>query len=270
VRGRLKKISRWCVLLHAKYTAHLSIQEAITYDGLENFAFSQFDPNNINHAIGKESLFTYDFNYAPLNRKGRMTAKQRTQKKALEEKFGPYPRDAIRVTTKRIFERLIGRCSSSVTVFSDSHYMYEGAGETLPKGRLEHIKISSKAYRNYQNKLFAVNHLDMLARHSCISFKRETIAFSKHSIAMQEAFMRLVAFKNYMRGTFLKPHKNNPYIDKISPAMSVGLTKHILSFREFFKERVTRTQVQLNKDMEWLFCSIDKTTRRRIRPYAGI
>ena len=51
-------MARWAELEHAKLTENLQIEEPIVYDGLENFSFSQYDPNNINHAVGKCSLPT--------------------------------------------------------------------------------------------------------------------------------------------------------------------------------------------------------------------
>ena len=54
VRSRLSKMARWALLKHASLIQKLRIKEAIVYDGLENFSFSQYDPNNVNHAIGQE------------------------------------------------------------------------------------------------------------------------------------------------------------------------------------------------------------------------
>jgi transposase-like protein len=101
IRGRKKKMARWGLLVHAKFLESLKIEEEIVYDGLENFAYSQYDPNNLNHAVGKRSLFTYDFNLCPLNRKGRMSPAQVRRKKKIEETHGAYPRDAIRTATRR-------------------------------------------------------------------------------------------------------------------------------------------------------------------------
>ncbi|RZA09923.1 MAG: hypothetical protein EOP11_00180, partial [Proteobacteria bacterium] len=71
VRRRKKKLARWGLLKWAKDLSKVKIEESIAYDGLENFSNSQYDPNNLNHAVGRESFFVYDFNLSPLNRKGR-------------------------------------------------------------------------------------------------------------------------------------------------------------------------------------------------------
>jgi hypothetical protein len=91
VQRRARKIARQSLLVQAKACAGLEIKESIAFDGLENFSYSQYDPNNINHAVGRESYFAYDFNFVPFNRKGRMSAGQVCKKKTLENKHGKYP-----------------------------------------------------------------------------------------------------------------------------------------------------------------------------------
>lgn len=258
-------MARWAELMHTKLTENTFIEEEIVYDGLENFAFSQYDPNNINHAIGKKSLFTYEFNFCPLNRKGRMTAAQVKRKKELEDKYGPYPRDAIRAKSRDVFRRLLSRTKGRLTLFTDEHFQYERAIEDIRTSKIDHIKISSRKHRNFRNHLFAVNNIDMQARHFASAFRRETIAFSKTTIAMQESFFLYIVNRNYMRPKFFKKHKHDPYSHKRSPAMEIGIMKKILTFEEFFQERVCKTQVNLNKDFENLYHSIDPDSRRPIR-----
>src|SRR6478672_9333696 len=84
VRNRLLRLSRHALLEHAHRTKHLKILEPIAYDGIENFARSQYEPNNINQAIGFDSQFIYDFNFASMNRKGRMSERQKRKKILLE------------------------------------------------------------------------------------------------------------------------------------------------------------------------------------------
>jgi transposase-like protein len=241
IRGRKKKMARWGLLVHAKFLESLKIEEEIVYDGLENFAYSQYDPNNLNHAVGKRSLFTYDFNLCPLNRKGRMSPAQLRRKKKIEETHGAYPRDAIRTSTRRVFERLLKKCNGTLVLYADRHFQYRRVVEKdLKEQKIEHIKISSKAYRNFRNPLFAVNNIDMQARHCLAAFRRETIAFSKHSVAMQESFVLYMLHRNYMRPKFYGTHRSDPECSKKSPAMELKLTDRILTFKELFGQRVLR------------------------------
>jgi len=257
VRGRKKRMAQWALFKHSKMIEDLKIEEPIVYDGLENFSFSQYEPNNINHAVGKNSLFTYDFNFCPLNRKGRMSTHQKRRKKKLEEKHGPYPRDAIRTTTKELFQRLTQR-AKSLCIYSDRHFQYER------DKNIKHIKVSSKIHRNYQNPLFAVNNIDLMARHNLAAFKRETIAFSKHSIAMMESYVLYMIGRNYLRPKFWGTHRSDPMSSKKSPAMELGLQETILSFKEFFSERVLLSHTKLNKNWKRIVLREDPWSRQKI------
>ena len=260
-------MARFAETKDAKLQDGLGIREAIVYDGLENFSFSQYEPNNINHAVGKQSLFIYDFNFAPMNRKGRMSEPQVTRKGQLEELHGKYPVNAIRQTTKVLFERLWNRSDGALTIFSDNHFQYRRVVELdLKEKQIQHIKVSSKIHRNYRNELFAVNNIDLQARQALAPFKRETISFSKHEIAMMDSFRLYTVFRNYMRPKFWGTHRSDPACSERSPAMELGITDRILSFDEFFSDRVLPTQVQLHRDAEDRFRRIADFSRRTIAP----
>jgi len=267
---RLSKLSRWGLLELAKDLKKIKITESIAYDGIENFSFSQYDPNNINHAIGRESLFIYDFNFCPINRKGRMSECQKLKKQEIEKIHGRYPPRAIENCTKKIFERLLEKSPAYLALHTDNHYLYRSALERITKRKnIAHFITPSIVARNYRNRLFAVNHLDMLTRHRLADFKRETIAFAKTSQSMVESFILLAVHKNYMRPKFVKKHSADPNANKQSPAMHLGLRKKILSFYEFFEQRSTKVQVNLNEDWLSFFERKDAFSRRPIRPYLG-
>jgi AraC-like DNA-binding protein len=271
VRRKLKKMTRQTLLRCARDLRQVKVKEPIAYDGIENFSFSQFDPNNVNHAVGKETFFVYDFNFAPLNRKGRMSPRQKKKKRRLEEIHGKYPTNAIESSTRRVFKRLLEKASGPLVLHTDNHYAYQRAIRSLRgKENIAHFITPGKVARNYRSRLFPINHLDMLTRHETASFKRETIAFSKHSIAMMENFILYVGKKNYMRPIFLTKHRRDPLIHKESPAMRLGLTNKILSFRQMFKTRITEKQAGLNEDWERFFRRLDPTSRRPIQAYRGI
>ncbi len=269
VRIRMRMLARRGLLIHAKLTSAIEIREPIVYDGIENFSFSQFDPNNTNHAVGKNSLFTYDFNFAPLNRKGRMSERQKEKHKMLEKRHGHYPRDAIRTSTKRIFKRLLAKAERrELVLYSDRHYQYRRVVDIdLSKEKIEHITVSSRAYRNFKNPLFPVNNIDLGLRHNNAAFKRETIAFPKHSIAHMEQFVLHALYRNYMRPKFWGTHRSDPRSSVTSPAMEIGIADKILGFKEFFATPVARTQVDLNEDWDQFYNSIDPYSRRVIAPF---
>jgi hypothetical protein len=264
VRGRLIRMARWSLLKHANFCGNHRLKEPIVYDGLENFSFSQFDPNNVNHAVGKTTLFIYDFNFCPLNRKGTMSAPQKQKLKELEGKFGRYPTDAIRQSTRRVFKRLYAK-DNNLVLYTDRHFQYRRVLELdMPEAKVFHFRTSSKVARNFNNPLFAVNNIDLQARHNLAAFKRETIAFAKHSVAMMESFVLYAAYRNYMRPKFWGTHRSDPLCATRSPAMELGITEKILTFDEFFSERIPRSKVDLNEDWANLFARKDPLSRRKI------
>lgn len=265
-----RKIARWSLLALAKDRAKVRISEPIAYDGIENFSFSQFDPNNINHAVGRESYFIYDFNFAPFNRKGKMSERQQIKARAIESKHGRYPSDAIFRTSERIFRRLIDQAEPKPLVLhTDNHYAYRKALAKI-RGPVSHLITPAKIGRNYRNRLFAINHTDMLTRHQLSDFKRETIAFAKTSVSMLESFAILAVHKNYLRTKFKKPHASDPRAHIDSPAMHLGLRDRIPAFREFFATRISRAHVTLCEDWQLLFERKDPFSRRPIYSYSGI
>jgi transposase-like protein len=271
VLRRCRKIAAQSLLVQAKMMAGLKIQESVAYDGVENFSFSQYDPNNINHVVGRESYFVYDFNFSPLNRKGRTSPRQKRRMKDLDQKFGRYDGKEIQKATRRLLSRLLTRTEGELVFHSDNHFAYRRAIQSLPeRDRICHLITSSKLARNFRNRLFAINHLDILTRQNSTTFKRETIAFSKHSIGMVEDFAMLMTDKNFMKPIFSKKHKQDPSTNIESPAMRVGIAKKILSFYELFSVRVTKAQVNLSEDWKMFVERVDPTSRRKIRNYAGI
>lgn len=264
-------MARQGLILQAHHMQGVTIDESVAYDGIENFSFSQYDPNNINHVVGRDSLFVYDFNFAPLNRKGRMSPRQRLRKQELEKTHGPYPKGAIHSSTVRIFRRLLESSKGELKLHTDNHYAYrEVIAHLSGRDRITHLITPAKVARNYRNRLFAVNHLDLLTRHHSAAFKRETIAFSKHSIAMIESFTLLMVRKNFMRTVFQKKHAQDEGTNRESPAMRVGVVKKVLSFAEFFSLRMTKYQVRLNEDWENYVRRIEMTSRRKIAPYQSL
>jgi hypothetical protein len=265
VRKRIVKMSRWGLIKHAALSMQLPISEPIAYDGLENFSASQYEPNNLNHAVGKESLFIYDFNLCPINRKGRMSERQKTRARQLENKHGKFPKNSIRTSTTDILRRLVKRSATPLVLFTDRHYQYRRSIDLdIGAQKFQHITVSSKIARNFKNKLFAVNNIDMQARHNMCAYKRETIAFSKHSVAMLEKFTLNMIFRNYMRPKFWNKHKRDPLAHTHSPAMLLGISDRIMTFKEFFDLRIAPTQVKLSKDWQNLYDRVDPLSRRKI------
>lgn len=260
-------MSKQAFLFQEKLLRNRPILEAIAYDGLENFAGSQYDPNNIQHAIGSESLFIYDFNFAPLNRKGRISPWQKRRLAEIEAKQGRYNPSAIRVQSSKIFQRLNAATAGGLELLSDEHFQYPRALKDAKLKPRKHLRINSKACRNFQNILFGVNHADLLARQRLAVFERETISFAKTAGRMCQKYMLFLVHKNYMCAQFTKRHVKRPKAHEQSPAQQIGLIDRILKFSDIFRDLPKDTErTQLNEDWQMFYeAKVPEDCLRKLR-----
>lgn len=238
---RIQRLSQKALQFHDHKTKHLKITEAVCIDGLENFAGSQFEPNNINQAIGQNSLFVYDFNFAPLNRKGRMSGWQKGWLKRTEKEQGIFNKNAIRTSFGDLVTRLGAKIDSKTTalaIITDEHFQYRRAvSKDLKDLNLRHLTISAKAHRDFKNILFPVNHMDLFIRERVAAFRRETIAFSKTPGKMMQKYILYAVYKNYMTQQFTKKQKLRPEVHQITPAQYLKICKKVLKFKDIFNNK---------------------------------
>ncbi len=249
----------------------LRIKESICVDGLANFAATQFDPNNINQAIGRDSLFIYTFNFCGLNRSGRTSVWQKQKNYEIEQAFGRYNPRAIRVAVRDLFEELHSKVElgGEFTLITDEHFQYRRAiREDLAHLKIEHATISSKATRNYQNILFSVNHADLLIRQFSKAFARETISFSKTAGAMCQKFALFMIRKNFMEPQFTKKHRRRPKAHEQSPAQVLGLCDRILKFEDIFYRKSTPGDLRhMSDDLRHFWCGVVPRKYRRSKEF---
>ena len=254
VRLRLVKLAQQALSFHSTICRDLKIEEPVGFDGLENFAGSQYDPNNIQQGVGQDSLFIYDFNFASLNRKGRMSPWQKKRLSEIEAQSGRYNPKSIRVATKTILKRLhsMKAPGRDFVLLSDEHFQYRLVIERdLRKTcQFEHVTISSKACRNFQNILFSVNHADLLIRQRLGAFARETISFSKTPGAMCQKYALFMVYKNYLVPQFTKKLVTRPEAHLKSPAQLLGLSSRRLRFEDVFHRR-SRSEDLEHLNREW-------------------
>ncbi len=255
VRIRLWHLARRALEFQHRFTRDFVIREPLCYDGLENFAGSQYDPNHINQLIGRDSLFIYDFNFASLNRKGRISPWQRNRLDQIEALEGRYDPKSVRIATTRLLGRTVPRCEGGrLRLLSDRHLHYRASvREDLAEKRIEHVTISSKACRNFQNILFSVNHADLLIRQRVGAFARETICFSKTPGHMCQRYALFMVHKNFMLPQFTKRHVRRPHAHKQSPAQAAGLCPRRLDFTDIFAVRANLIPEGMSKEWRCFF-----------------
>lgn len=243
VRDRLTEMARQSLLFEKKHFP-TKLNEDVAYDGFETFTQSQFSPCYINTAVGSLSQFIYHNTFSPLNRKGRMTAKQKTQNTELILKHGLYPQDSVYVETCYVMREL-AKIGQGRILFTDEHKAYLRAFRSF-NSCMEHRTINSKVRRDPSNPLFPINRLHMLYRHFFSSQQRETISFQKHEAALLEKIQLMKIYRNFMNPKFVKKNRYDPHAHEKSPAMYVGVVNKILKFEDIFGIRKMQSQSRLD------------------------
>ncbi len=273
VRTRLLRLARVAIFKHHHILDSIHINEDLAYDGLENFAGSQFEPNYINQVVGSKSLFAYYFNFAPLNRKGRISPWQAMKNNSIQRDFGKFNPRAVRICTKELLNHIAKRKSparDTLTLYTDEHYQYKRAIQNdlseNTRSLFVHKTVSSKDCRNYKNILFPVNHLDVLIRRKSAAFARETICFSKKHSRMIHKYALYICYKNYMKPCFVKPHKSDPTAHAWSPAMKLGVYTRLQQFGDFFDKYHPGADSRV-LPLDWSDFYNDKTPFGRSKKY---
>ena len=230
VMGLAERLGRHCELFHERLRPKGELLEPLCLDGFRTFESSQYHPCEYHFLVGKDSHFIHGFTHSELRRSGTMTARQRRRRAELERQYGrPDPK-----SVEREVARVLGIVTSGsrhVALHSDENPAYPRAIARLEGVEVEHHTLSSRAARTSQNPLFAINLLDLLARHSCANQKRETIAFSKRVAGGIGRMWVLVAWRNYVK-QFSERRGGG------TPAMRAGVCTHRLSVRQVLSERL--------------------------------
>jgi transposase-like protein len=209
VTNRLARLARQDLALQAELLAGHHLCENLAADGFESFVASQYEPNNIHLLVGSKSQFLYEFDYAHLKRKGRMTDEQREQRRRLEERL-IRPRRSISCSFSSLLEtmeRLVGHTGKKrLTLFTDEKEEYRAVIERSPLlshlrvcGQFRHVRISSCKARTLQNRLFPVNYYDRQLRKDNANHVRETVQFSRSVAGCLDRMAVYQLWHNYFK-----------------------------------------------------------------------
>jgi transposase-like protein len=238
VERQIARLGRHC-LLYQQARRPAELREPLVLDGFESFEFSQYHPLHLHLAVGRESHFFYGFTDSELRRKGRMTARQRRRRAALERSFGrPDPGSITREV--RALLRLVVPRGAALVLHSDDHPAYPRA---LRGRAVEHRVTPGRARRTPRNPLFPVNLLDLLIRHSSANHKRETIAFSKRRQSAAERLAILQVWRNFMK-SFSERRRD------ATPAQRLGICDQRLTLAGLLRERLLPSRIVLPERLE--------------------
>ena len=233
----IKRIARHCLLFHTKVMENSIPPNEIVVDGFETFEFSQYYPFHHHVAVEKGTDFFLYFTDSELRRKGSQTPVQKKRKLELENQLGRPDPQAIRKDMQHLLDVTL-KGQRSAVVHSDAHPSYLRAIKNT-SCEIEHIVTLGKKHRDKNNKLWEVNLLDLLIRHSGANHKRETIAFSKRRQCSSERLAVFLVWRNYVKRRREKDRLSP------SPAMVQGLFDRRLRFEEIFSERLFRDHTEL-------------------------
>ncbi len=238
IDDRIARLGRHCMLFHWKHMEKADPFESIVVDGFESFELSQYYPFHHHVAVEKDTDFFIYFTDSELRRKGRMTENQKERRRELSLQFGrPDPQAVRKDMTELLTVSLAG--ATRPTVFSDDHRSYPPAIRRCGCEEVTHHITSSRDYRDRHNKLWEVNLLELIIRHSSANHRRETIAWSKRRQASAEHLAIVLVWRNYIKGRREKV-RGSP-----TPAMARGMVGHRYTVDDVLASRIFRTHVAL-------------------------
>ncbi len=205
--NRITRLSRQSLAVHAALRNSIKLKEDLVVDGFESFAVSQFHPDNIHLLAGKESQYLYSFDYAHMNRKGRMTDQQKEKSRDLKGKSmgGVSISRSFSNICKQMDLLMEKRVTGHSVLFTDEKPQYKTViSESEFSRSFSHVTVNSKKMRNLTNDLFSVNYLDREIRKDNANHVRETVQFSRN---VNNDLERLAIYRLYHN--YMKPYRIN-------------------------------------------------------------
>ena len=239
------RLGRHAILLLALTRRELAGQanEPFVFDHFETFEFTQDYPFGVGTLVGAKSWFVYDLDPAPHRRTGHVSSAQRRR---LDLRPQRRRRGGYVGSSRRVFQRLrdVTSPDTTVTVIADGHEAYECAARD-PSLEREIVLEShpnpprgpkgssrSEAARLRDERLFPVDLLHKLLRHSLAHQRRETIAFGRRLNAVMEQMFLTAVWRNFVKKRSERNSRSG------TPAMRLGLTRERWPWPRVFSRRL--------------------------------
>jgi len=237
INRHIARLGRHSMLFHAQKMFNAKPASEIVIDGFVSFELSQHFPFHHHVAAEKETDFFIYFTDSEVRRSGKMTKQQRKKRAELELIHGRADPQAVLKDVRELLEVMISG-QYEVRIYSDDHRAYPAAMHGLAIV-IRHDVTSSRAHRGSNNRLWEINLLDLVIRHSSANHKRETIAWSKRRQASAERLAIFLVWRNYMQGRREKSRASP------TPAMARGMTDRRLTAEDILTERLFPTRIDL-------------------------
>jgi len=239
------RLGRHALLLLARARGELAgrVAEPFVLDHFETFEFTQDFPFGVATLVGSRSWFVYDLDPAPHARAGRITE---TQRQRLAERPRRPRGGGYLGSTRRVLDHLVSLASPDrpLSLRSDGHPAYDQAVA-------EHPARARFALERYPNpprgpkgsprspearlrdaRLFPVDLLHKILRHSVAHHRRETIAFGRRLNALMERLFLAAAWRNFVKRRSERTRRSG------TPAMALGLTTEPWDWRKVLSRRL--------------------------------
>jgi hypothetical protein len=239
------RLGRHAILMMAMARGELAglANEAFVFDHFETFEFTQDYPFGVGTLVGSKSWFVYDLDPAPHGRTGHISTAQRRrlELRPRRQRHGGYFG-----SSRRVFERLrdVTLPGTTITVIGDGHKAYDRAvrdpeldrklileshpnPERGPKG-----SPRSEAARIRDERMFPVDLLHKILRHSLAHQRRETIAFGRRLNAVMEQMFLTAVWRNFVKKRSERVSRGG------TPAMHLGLTPERWPWSRVFSRRL--------------------------------
>ena len=212
VLNKIKRLARQAIAANSILRENVSLHEPYVSDGFESLAVNFYYPNNINIAIGKTSLFFYQFNYSVIKRTGLLTDKQKNERTHYESIWKADTKSVEHAFHELLFELLKLPSSASdrfpIDLYTDKKLEYRRAIckdkwlLTLYQAHiLRHYQISSKEPRTINNPLFPVNYMDRQFRKDLAEHVIKSVCFGKNVNNQMERLYIYQFYHNYLKKT---------------------------------------------------------------------
>jgi transposase len=236
-----ERLGRHAVLFQARCLSQLpGLNEPVVHDHWEVFVGRQDRALGVGTAVGAGSWFIYDIDPAPHKGAGRRPDRKQDEGTA-SSVSRPYVA-SIRRTIRGLL-RLVSD-SDRLTLRADGRIDYRVALRQEAVGS----RVTFEAYPNPKRgpkgsprsleailrdqRMFPVDQLHQLLRHSCADHKRETIAFGRRLESILGRAYLMAVWKNFIKA------RSERKPDRSTPAMHVGLTDTRWRFERLLARRL--------------------------------
>jgi hypothetical protein len=245
VTSMAARLGRHALLLLAKTRTELlgQVTEPLVLDHFETFEYSQDYPFGVATLVGARSWFVYDLDPAPHRRAGKVTQAQQLRLRRRPRRFA---RGGYRGSARRVLDRALALAppGEPVRLSGDGHEAYDSAAANHPhreRLRLERYPNPPRGPKGSERspqarlrdaRLFPVDLLHKILRHSLAHHRRETIAFGRRLNALMERLFLAAAWRNFIKRRSER-RRHSP-----TPAMQLGLTDAPWDWRRLLSRRL--------------------------------